>query len=80
MLIEYDRYSIATHWVIAIEYGDYSGLEDDEIKTLEEFLEGLPRGYQAWQWSDDNQFSRDAVSGLMADCVEGVLFTQHADL
>ena len=74
MIIEYDRYSIAAHWAPASENGDYSGLSDDEAAQLEDFLATLPRGHQTWQWSDDVDFARDEVSGLMADCVEAVLW------
>ena len=80
MLIEYDRYSIASHYVTALENGDYTGLEDHEEEELENFLNTLPRGYHCWQWSEDTQFSKDEVTGLMADCVEGILYVESASV
>ena len=80
MLIEYDTYTIAEHWITAIEYGDYSGLEDGEEAELEAFLSTLPCGPLCWSWSDDREFSRDAVSGLMADCVEARLWVSSSNI
>ena len=80
MLIEYDRYSIASHWVCPIEYGDYSGLKDSEIKDLEEFLESLPRGPLHWSWSDNQEFAKDEITGLMEDCLEGALFVHSGQV
>ena len=78
MLIEYDTFSIAEHWVTAIEYGDYSGLTDDDEKELEQFLSTLPCGPVSWSWSHDTEFSKDAVSGLMANCVEARLWVSSS--
>lgn len=78
MLIEYDRYAVASHFVSAIENGDYTGLEDDEEKQLEEFLDTLPMGYLTWQWSDSEEFCTDSVTGLKANCLEGVLWVDSA--
>jgi hypothetical protein len=80
MLIEYDRFSIASHYVTAIEYGDYSGIEAVEEIALNEFLDSLPQGYKYWQWSNDQQFAVDSVTGSMADCLEGVLFMDSNQL
>jgi hypothetical protein len=80
MLIEYDRFSVASHWVSAIEYGDCSGLEDKEEKELDDFLASLPPGYKVWQWSEDTQFSKDEVSGFMSDCLEAVLFVESSQV
>lgn len=78
MLIEYDRYSVASHFVPAIENGDYTGLTDEDEKALEAFLDTLPRGYQVWNWSEDEQFCTDEVTGLEASCLEGVLYVDSA--
>lgn len=78
MLIEYDTYTIAEHWITAIEYSDYSGLEDGEEAELEAFLSSLPRGPLCWSWSESSEFARDAVSGLMADCVEARLWVSSS--
>jgi hypothetical protein len=75
MIIEYDTYTIASHFASAIENGDYSGLEDSEVEELEDFLNTLPRGYHTWQWSeDDEEFATDEVTGLKASCVTATLY------
>jgi hypothetical protein len=64
------EYTIARHWVCALEYGNYSGLEA-EIKDLEAFLATLPATGGCWDWGtdDDTNFALDEISGLYADCV-----------
>lgn len=80
MLIEYDTFSICSAFVCAIEYGEYSGLSDEDEKALDAFLDNLPAGYKCWQYSDETEFSRDEISGLQADCVEAKLFMNQSDL
>jgi len=72
--MDYYTYTIAEHWVSAIENGDYSGLEDSEVKELEGFLDNLPSNAMGWSWSEEAGFAEDEISGLMAQCVEGKLF------
>lgn len=75
MIKEYDTYTIASHFVSALEYGDYSGLDDSEEKALEAFLDTLPRGYHIWQWSDDGgEFATDEITGLKSSCVSVTLY------
>ena len=76
MKIDYFTYDIAEHWLPAIEDGDYSALDDDEIPLLEEFLDHLPRNALGWEWSEEGRFTHDEISGLMAQCVEGKLYIQ----
>lgn len=76
MLIEYDTFAIAEHWVCAIDNGDITGLSDEEEKNLQQFLDSLPSG--CWSWSDSAEFSRDAVSGLMANCLEARLWVSQS--
>ena len=76
---DFFTYTIAEHWVCAIENGDYTGLDDDEIPLLNEFLDSLPRNALGWDWSEETNFTHDEISGLMAQCVEGKLFIKgHA--
>jgi len=79
MMIDFFTYKIAEHWVSAIENGDHSALEEDEIETLNDFLDNLPRNALGWDWSEETNFTHDEISGLMAQCVEGKLFIKgHA--
>lgn len=78
MLIEYDTYSIAEHWVCAIENGDITGLTDEEEAELNLWLSSVPAG--CWSWSDSSEFARDAVSGLMAICLEARLWVSSSNI
>ena len=80
MIIEADVFSIDPHFITAIEYGDYSGLTDQDIKKLESFLANLPTGVKYWQYSDDKKFCKCDITRLMADCVEAKLSMNHSDL
>ena len=80
MLIEYDTYSIAEHWVTAIEYGDMTGLTEKEEKELDLFLGSLPSGPLCWSWGYEAEFSKDAVTGLMANCLEARLWVSSSSI
>jgi hypothetical protein len=73
MAIHFERYEyrIASHFVCAIEYGDLTGLDDDEEQALAAFLDTLP-GSGHWEWGDAASFARDDVVGLWGDCVGAV--------
>ena len=52
MVFETYVYTIPTWAICVIEYGDYSGLNDHDIKALESFLNTLPiNGH--FSWPDD---------------------------
>lgn len=63
------EYDVCTHYLSAIINGDYSGLEDNDEKDLNEFLDRLPKGATIDIQADShNEFTRDEVTGLHADC------------
>ncbi len=65
----FNEIAICSAYVCALEYGDYSGLNGDEEEALvNSFVESLP-ACSVFQWSDESDFSRDEISGLMADCL-----------
>ncbi len=69
---EYD-YTIADHWSPALINGDYSGLDDDEIQALENFMSDLPSAWGHWDIPDDYpDFRVDDVTGYFANCVSAV--------
>jgi hypothetical protein len=76
-ITEYDTFTIASHFVSALENGDYTGLSDDDENELEAFLDTLPRGHMIWQWGESEEYSIDAVSGLYASCISATLYTQE---
>lgn len=68
---EYE-YTISKHFSCALEYGDLSGLESCDEKSLEKFMADLPEGRGHWDWGDmdDNDFQQCEITGLFSDCVE----------
>ena len=60
--------TIAEYFVCAIEYNDYSGLDDEEESQLNEWLENYPNCI--FEYGDRDEFTRCEVTGLMSDCVE----------
>ena len=74
-MITYD-YKLAEHWICPLIYGDCSGLEDEEEKQLNDFLDSLPKHYyfkapmhHHWDVQEEEcEFTEDEISGLMANC------------
>ena len=78
MFTEY-TYNICTHYASAIINGDESGLSDEELEGLNDFLDSLEHGPGHWDVSDEEpDFSRDEVSGLMGDCVTFTYYEHSA--
>ena len=75
------NYTLADHWLSAIINGDYTGLEDDEVQTLDTFLADLPKHFHyktpmigVWDViGDEGHFARDDISGLHANCFDCTL-------
>ena len=75
------NFTLADHWLSAIINGDYSGLEDHEVKTLDAFLDDLPKHYHykapmhgIWDViGDEGHFARDEISHLHANCFDCTL-------
>lgn len=56
--------------VCAIEYGDISGLTDDEIGLVERFVDAELTGHD-WEWGAETGFARENdLGGLACDVVE----------
>ena len=67
------NYTIADHRLSPIINGDYTGLEDDEIQTLDAFLADLPPNGIWDVVSDEGHFARDEISDLHANCFDCTL-------
>ena len=70
METEIYQYTIPTWSICAIEYGDYSGLTDEDIQILETFLADLPQAGGCFSYSEEEYFSRYPSFGLACTCVE----------
>jgi len=68
MLKHIDTLTIAEFWECPIEYGDYTGLTDEEAAQLDAWLEQYPQA--VFDWGDERLFARDVITGLRGDCVE----------
>lgn len=66
---EYDTVNICTAFVTAFEYGDYTGVSDEEEHQIDEYLSNLPSPHY-FEYGSESFCGRCKVTGLMADCVE----------
>ena len=64
---------IAEHWLPALINGDRSGLNDADCTALDAWEASNPCDH--YSPGADLGFTRDDVSGLLADCVEVDLMT-----
>jgi hypothetical protein len=75
------EFTLAHHWACPIEYGDDSGMSDEESRQLESFLRSVETdcGPGHWVWPDDEEdnFTRDEITGLRANCVNAVYMAQR---
>ena len=75
------NYKLSSHWLSALINGDYSGLEDQEVKELDSFLVNLPKHYHlktpligVWDViGEESHFAQDDISKLWGDCFDCTL-------
>lgn len=58
---------IAEYFVCAIEYGDISGLDDKEEKSINDWLENYSNCI--FEYGESSDFAKCEITGLMSDCV-----------
>lgn len=79
MTIKTETYVLPIYWASALINDDYSGLEDDEIKELDDFCKDLGPCIDV---SEENEFSwaNDAnnLGGAVATFTFQILEKQHA--
>jgi hypothetical protein len=72
MKFEKIQCTLGSHFVAALEYGDETGLSDEESAELQAFVESLPKGKDGnnhWSWGESEEFARCEVGGMMGECV-----------
>ena len=71
MLNNYYEFTIGAHYAPAIINEDYSGLDDIEAITLDNFMDEYYRLQNATFDipNAESEFSRCEISNLMADCI-----------
>ena len=69
--IEFYEFNIAEDYLSAIFYDDTTGLEENDEKLLNQWINSLslPTGHWSVNNNEESSFSRCEVTGLMADCV-----------
>ena len=69
MTFDQYSYTIGSHYVCALEYGDMNGLDDNETQAVKDFMSDLPSAHGHWSWGDDEEFAIDDVMGYWGQCV-----------
>ena len=77
MIAYYNTYSIPEWAVCAIEYGDFSGLSEEEISLIEGFLEDFPLDRFTIQWGSDQCFSNNPAFGLPCTCIDAEFYAHE---
>jgi hypothetical protein len=63
-----DSITVAQSYVVALYYGDLSGLEPDEVKPVTEMIEFI--GTRTLDYKEqETSFETCEISGLKSDCV-----------
>ena len=77
MNIEHEfEYTFPSYAICALMYGDTSGMDNDDEKAFNAFLE-REKGIDVWQIKEDEPyFSSNPEFGLPCDCVDvvGIVF------
>ena len=66
-------FDICTTYTPALWYDDKSALTDEECSQIDEFIADLPECHCfqiAGDGEQDSHFTRDDITGLMADCYQ----------
>lgn len=65
-------FAIPTFAVCAIEYGDFSGVNDEDQKEIEDFLSSnFPKGFIAdWKEIENPYFCTFPSFGMATDCID----------
>lgn len=62
------QYKITDQFICAIEYGDYTGLSDEEEAQIDNFLASVPS--QLFSYSEESHFAKCDVCGLYAQVLD----------
>jgi hypothetical protein len=69
-------YELYSHWASALINGDRSGLDDEDEKELDAFLETVPEGYDIIECSGEEYFCHSPDCGGLAGTVLEYTFTK----
>lgn len=70
MKYEFDSYEtdIMSVFPCAIEYGDYSGLNDEEIESFENWMEDQPQD-AVFEYAEEGGFGNCDILDIMGDVI-----------
>jgi len=68
--------TIAEYFVCAIEYGDMSGLDDEEESMVGDWLENYP--CCMFEYGDSIEFAKCEITGLMGNCVNVKIYKDQS--
>ena len=63
------EYTIGSHLASALVNADYSGLDDNEARDLDAWLEENEFRGNHWDIGETHEFARCEISGLMGECI-----------
>lgn len=67
-------FTISEHFVVALLYGDYTGLADEEEQGIDEFIGSLPRNGHWAVPESSSDLARCDVCGLISECNQMLFF------
>ena len=73
MAIKTEVYTLYAHWACALINGDDSGMEEEDINALEDFLlKSRKNGFSFYclDCNDESEFKKPDCGGLPGDCLE----------
>jgi hypothetical protein len=70
MSIEVIRYRLPVYWVGALINDDYTGLSDEEVQKINNFLKQA-NGYPvSVEWETEGFYSHNDANSIAGDCVD----------
>jgi hypothetical protein len=66
------EYTIGSHFASALVNGDYSGLDDNEARDLDSWLEENQFRGGFWDIGETHEFTRCEISKLMGECITAI--------
>lgn len=71
----YDTVDLPAYAVYYIEYGDSSGLDDEDIANIDEWLETLPP-HCTFSYGEESEFTPYPEFGLACDTIETEIWSE----
>lgn len=73
-ITQYNTIHVGNHFAVAFEYGDYTGLSDDDLQLFSLYSQQHVMPNTCYEFGQDTDFRKCDITGLMGDCIEIKLF------